>query len=78
MVTHLAQVAAFADCQIAVSKTVAGGRTVARASTVEGEERIAELSRMLSGHADSPTGRAHAAELLELREGSAGPRGALR
>jgi DNA repair protein RecN (Recombination protein N) len=64
VVTHLAQVAAFADRQVAVRKAVEGSRTVASAALVEGEERLAELSRMLSGRAASSSGRAHAAELL--------------
>lgn len=64
VVTHLAQVAAFADRQVAVRKTLEGSRTVASAAVVEGEERLAELSRMLSGRAASSSGRAHAAELL--------------
>ena len=51
--THLAQVAAFADQQVLVSKSESGGRTVARARPVTGEDRVVELSRMLSGHPDS-------------------------
>ncbi len=65
MVTHLAQVAALADAQIAVSKVERGGRAVAVAKPVSGEKRIVELSRMLSGQPDSRTARLHAAELLE-------------
>ena len=65
VVTHLAQVAAFADAQIAVSKIERGGRSVAIAQAVTGEERVVELSRMLSGQPDSRTARLHAAELLE-------------
>jgi DNA repair protein RecN (Recombination protein N) len=65
VVTHLAQVAAFAAQQVVVRKEVEGGRTVATSSAVAGEERVAELTRMLSGGEVSATGRAHAAELLE-------------
>jgi len=64
VVTHLAQVAAFADAQIAVSKLDEGGRTVARAAVAAGDERVRELSRMLSGSPDSASARQHAAELL--------------
>ncbi len=71
VVTHLAQVAAFADTQVAVDKQVVKGRTQARAARVEGEARLRELSRMLSGLADSEPGRRHAEELL-------GAAGALR
>ena len=64
VVTHLAQVAAFADAQVAVAKAEVGRRTVASATPVEGEERVRELSRMLSGLAESGSAREHAAELL--------------
>jgi hypothetical protein len=82
-VTHLAQVAAFADTQVVVEKTVvptatnrtrAGERTVATATVVDGEARVAELSRMLAGVGDSSHARRHAAELLE----AAAPGGAKR
>jgi DNA repair protein RecN (Recombination protein N) len=64
-VTHLAQVAAFADAQVAVEKHEHGGRTIARAAPVEGAERVAELSRMLAGVGESQHARGHAAELLD-------------
>ena len=67
VVTHLAQVAAFADRQIAISKHLEGGRTLTIGRLVEGEERISELARMLSGHADSHKAREHARELLAQR-----------
>ncbi|HUY06448.1 MAG TPA: DNA repair protein RecN [Acidimicrobiales bacterium] len=65
VVTHLAQVAAFADNQLVVHKDMSGDRTLAHVEAVEGEERISELARMLSGHPDSENARRHAAELLE-------------
>jgi DNA repair protein RecN (Recombination protein N) len=64
VVTHLAQVAAAADTQIVVSKAQEGKRTVSRAVTVSEGDRERELSRMLSGLAESESGRQHAAELL--------------
>jgi len=64
-VTHLAQVAAYADAQIVVEKREEGGRTVATVTPVEGEARVAELSRMLAGMVDSAHARSHAAELLQ-------------
>ncbi len=64
VVTHLAQVAAFADRQIAVRKGADGGRTVTTATVLDRDERVVELSRMLSGHPDSAAARAHAEELL--------------
>jgi DNA repair protein RecN (Recombination protein N) len=71
VVTHLAQVAAFADAQVAVSKIEREGRSVAVAVSVSGQDRVIELSRMLSGQPDSATARRHAAELL--RSAKLGP-----
>lgn len=67
VVTHLAQVAAFADRHLVVTKSVTDGVDVVTESDVrevEGEDRVRELARMLSGQAGSATARAHAAELL--------------
>ena len=60
VVTHLAQVAAYADAQVAVDKRESNGRTTVSASAVDGDARAVELSRMLSGHAverDRPRSR---------------------
>ncbi len=73
VVTHLAQVAACADHQIAVAKEVKGGRTVATAAALDGNGRIVELARMLSGQPDSATARRHAEELLEANKPAAAP-----
>jgi DNA repair protein RecN (Recombination protein N) len=51
---------------VLVSKSETEGRTVARARPVTGEDRVVELSRMLSGHPDSAAARRHARELLAL------------
>jgi len=64
VVTHLPQVAAFADSQVAVVKGELGGRTIARAQAVEDRDRVIELSRMLSGQPESAAARGHAEELL--------------
>jgi DNA repair protein RecN (Recombination protein N) len=64
-VTHLAQVAAHADAQIVVEKREENGRTVASVTPVEGDPRLAELSRMLAGVVESSHARSHAAELLQ-------------
>ncbi|HEV2993829.1 MAG TPA: DNA repair protein RecN [Acidimicrobiia bacterium] len=64
-VTHLAQVAAHAQTQVAVEKVEDGGRTVARAAVAEGDARVGELSRMLAGLGESDHARRHAVELLE-------------
>lgn len=71
VVTHLAQVAAAADQQIRVLKVSHGDQTSTAAAAVTGEERVVELSRMLSGRPSSDSARAHARELL----GVAGARG---
>lgn len=72
VVTHLAQVAALADAQVTVSKTVsttvangvAGEVTTAHATTLSADQRVTEIARMLSGEPDSDAARTHAAELL--------------
>ncbi len=64
VVTHLPQVAAFADTQVQVSKAAGASTTEARAVVLGPDERLDELSRMLSGQPDSDVGRDHATELL--------------
>jgi DNA repair protein RecN (Recombination protein N) len=68
VVTHLAQVAAFADTHLVVDKSpdTAAGVTATDIRAVEGEDRVRELARMLSGLVDSETGQAHARELLAV------------
>ena len=68
VVTHLPQVAAFADRHVVVTKDGDGRVTSASVSVVEGSERVAELVRMLSGLEGSISGAEHAAELLALAE----------
>lgn len=74
VVTHLPQVAAFADRHITVIKTsVASGRgaggvegvTSSDVRVLDEAERVVELARMLAGQEDSASARAHALELLE-------------
>jgi DNA repair protein RecN (Recombination protein N) len=66
VVTHLPQVAAFADRQVVVRKTDDGSVTTSDLAVVEGEDRVRELARMLAGQEDSAHAAAHAAELLDL------------
>src|SRR5690606_9448550 len=63
VVTHLAQVAAFADAHFVVSKTEEDGRTVTTVRRVSGRERAEELARMLSGTVTEAS-LSHAEELL--------------
>ncbi|MEU7136110.1 DNA repair protein RecN [Streptomyces sp. NPDC046261] len=65
VVTHLPQVAAFADRHLVVEKTHDGAVTRSGVQAMEGEARVRELSRMLAGQEDSQLARAHAEELLE-------------
>ncbi|MEB3961425.1 DNA repair protein RecN [Streptomyces kunmingensis] len=71
VVTHLPQVAAFADRQLLVEKTNDGTVTRSGVTVLEGEDRVRELSRMLAGQEDSETARAHAEELLEAARADA-------
>jgi DNA repair protein RecN (Recombination protein N) len=65
VVTHLPQVAAFADAHLVVRRSeAADSASVTRVVKVDGEQRLQELSRMLGGMADSELGRGHAQELL--------------
>lgn len=66
VVTHLPQVAAFADQHLVVEKTSDGSVVRSGVVTLDHEGRVRELSRMLAGMEDSELGRAHAEELLEL------------
>jgi len=64
VVTHLAQVAAFADHHLRVDKVAEAGRTVTRVHALSGEARVRELARMLAGD-DGPIARRHARALLD-------------
>jgi len=64
VVTHLPQVAAFADAQIAVTKADDGSVTTSQVEVLGEGERVVELSRMLSGTPESEAAHEHAAELL--------------
>ncbi|WP_214370362.1 DNA repair protein RecN [Pseudonocardia sp. H11422] len=64
VVTHLPQVAAYADRHLVVHKAGDGGVTRSRVRTLADGDRIVELARMLAGLDDTDTGRAHAEELL--------------
>ncbi|HUF31858.1 MAG TPA: hypothetical protein VMN58_01465, partial [Acidimicrobiales bacterium] len=66
VVTHLPQVAAFADAQVAVTKDDVDDRTVASARLLDDAGRVVELSRMLSGQPGSAAAHDHAEELLAV------------
>lgn len=65
VVTHLPQVAAFADAHLAVRKQQGDDSTVSEIRLLDDSERLTELARMLSGQPNSDTARSHARELLD-------------
>ena len=67
VVTHLPQVAAWADSHFVVTKDINGSVSQSDVRKVEGEDRIEEIARMLAGLENSTSAREHAAELLSLK-----------
>lgn len=68
VVTHLAQVAAFANNHLSVVKGSDGQVTASSVQQLVGDERSAEMARLLSGMPDSELGLAHARELMSLAQ----------
>ena len=66
-ITHLPQIAAYADRHFRVRKQAAGKRTGVRIDVVEGDDRVAEIARMAGGARPSKAVRDYAAELLATR-----------
>jgi DNA repair protein RecN (Recombination protein N) len=66
VVTHLPQVAAYADTHLMVDTNGKNGASGVR--RLDGDDRVAELARMLAGLGDSDTARAHARELLDAAD----------
>jgi DNA repair protein RecN (Recombination protein N) len=66
VVTHLAQVAAFANNHLSVVKDSDGMVTESSVRQLHGDDRVAEMARLLSGLPDSESGLTHARELLDL------------
>ncbi len=63
-ITHLASIAVYADNQIKIEKTVSGEITSSNVHVIEGEERVSEIARMLSGDANTEQSLEHARLLL--------------
>jgi DNA repair protein RecN (Recombination protein N) len=63
-ITHLPQVASFADQHLRVEKHVQGGRTTTGITVLDGTERTREIARMLAGEKITDSALAHAAEML--------------
>ncbi|MCD4536493.1 DNA repair protein RecN [Nocardioides sp. cx-169] len=72
VVTHLPQVAAYADRHVVVEKSSDGSVTSSGLTVLDDESRERELSRMLAGLTDSDTALAHARELLEVAQSARG------
>lgn len=68
-ITHLASIAVYADNQIKIEKSVSGEITSSNVYPVEGEARVAEIARMLSGDADTSQSLEHARSLLAKYSG---------
>lgn len=66
-ITHLPQVAAFAELHFRVEKRTSAGRTIATLTVVDGAERIEEIARMAGGESVGEGTRRHARELLASR-----------
>ena len=67
VVTHLPQVAAWGDQHYVVEKSSNGTVVSSGVTSVQGDERVSEIARMLAGLQDSSSAKEHAAELLNLR-----------
>jgi DNA repair protein RecN (Recombination protein N) len=67
-VTHLPQIATFADHHYVIEKRVSGGRAKTTVRRVSGEERTEEVARMLSGSKLTETSRKHAEQMLKANE----------
>ncbi len=69
VITHLPQIAAYADTHLQVSKAVQGDRTLAKVRELNEKERVEEIAQMINGRAASETTREQAREMLAKREG---------
>ena len=67
VVTHLPQVAAWADSHFVVTKDINGAVSQSNVGEVDGKVRIEEIARMLAGLENSVSAREHATELLSMR-----------
>jgi DNA repair protein RecN (Recombination protein N) len=64
-VTHLPQIATFADHHYLIEKRISSGRTKTTVRQISGEERTEEVARMLSGAKLTETSRKHAEQMLK-------------
>lgn len=64
-ITHLPQVAAFADAHLRITKGVRRGRTIASLDSLDGDGRVSEIARMLGGETITDATLAHAREMVD-------------
>lgn len=64
LITHLPQIASFADAHFKVTKSVLGGRTQTQVLLLDAKERVKELAKMMSGENESKISLTHAEDLL--------------
>ena len=69
VVTHLPQVAAWADTHYSIAKNSSETVTTSDLALLAGSERVQELARMMTGREESTLARQHAQELLDFVEG---------
>ena len=67
VITHLPQIAAYADRHLKVAKSAAGGRTAARVEELSGDARVEEIAQMINGSAATEITRAQAREMLDRK-----------
>jgi DNA repair protein RecN (Recombination protein N) len=77
-ITHLPQIASYADRHLTVRKTVQNSLTQTTVRTMDGDERIEELAEMIGGQRITDTTRAQARELLEAAHEQDAPKPRLR
>jgi len=65
LITHLPQIASFADKHFKVTKSVRDGSTFTEYHCIEGDERVNELAQMMDGSNETKTSRQYAVEMLE-------------
>ena len=68
-ITHLASIAVYADNQVKIEKTISGQITASNVYQIEGEQRVSEIARMLSGDSDNEQSLEHARTMLKKFSG---------
>lgn len=66
LITHLPQIASFADNHLKVTKSVVGARSLTQVTSLNAKERVREVAQMMSGKAESTVSLKHAENMLEV------------